>query len=54
MKYIPTGRPAPLINVAFEAPLIITDDVLRPVYTMIVIVLNRLIFFDSCLETSIS
>ena len=52
LNAIPTGRPTPLANVAIETPPVITVDVIRPVSTMLVIVLNRFIFFASHLQTS--
>ena len=45
LKAMPTGRPTPLANAAIEISPVITVDVIRPVSTMPVIVLNRFIFF---------
>ena len=44
LKAIPTGRPTPPANAAIETPPVITVDVIRPVSTMLVIVLNCFIF----------
>ena len=44
-KAAPTGRPTPLANAAIEIPPVITVDVIRPVSTMPVIILNRFFFF---------
>ena len=41
LKALPTGRATPLANAATEIPPVITVDVIRPVSTMPVIVLNR-------------
>ena len=41
LKVTPTGRPTPLANGVIETPLVMTVDVIRPVSTMPVIVLNR-------------
>ena len=41
---MPTGRPTPLANAAIEIPPVITVDVIKPVSTIPVIVLNRFIF----------
>ena len=54
LKAIPTGNPTPLPNAAIEIPPVITVDVIRPVSTIPVIVLNRLIFLAFYLRTSIS
>ena len=45
LKAMPTGTPTPLANAAIGIPPVITVDVIRPVSTMPVIVLNRFIFF---------
>ena len=54
LNAIPTGRPTPLANTAIKTPPVITVDVIRLVSTMLVIFLNRLIFFASRSRTSIS
>ena len=54
LKAMPTGRPTPLANAAIEAHPVITVDVIRPVSTMLVIVLNRFIFSAIRSRTSIS
>ena len=54
LKAMPTGRPTPLANAAIEIPPVITVDVIRPVSTIPVIVLNRFIFLAICSRTSIS
>ena len=46
-KAMPTGRPTPLTNAAIEVPPVITVDVIRPVSTMAVIVLNCFIFLEN-------
>ena len=51
---MPTGRPTLLANAAIEIPPVITVDVLRPVSTMPVIVINRFIFLAIRSRTSIS
>ena len=53
-KAMPTGRPTPLANAAIEIPPVITVDVIRPVSTIPVIVLNRFIFLAIRSRTSIS
>ena len=53
-KAKPTGDPTPLANAALEISPVITDDVIRPVSTIPVIVLNRFIFLAICSRTSIS
>ena len=50
LKAMPTGRPTPLANAAIEIPPVITVDIIRPVYMMLVIVLNRFIFWQSVHE----
>ena len=47
-KAAPTGRPMPLANAATEIPPVITNDVIRLVSTIPVIVLNRFIFLAIC------
>ena len=47
LKTIPTGNPVPLPNAAMLIPPVITVDVIRSVSTILVIVLNHLIFFDN-------
>ena len=54
LKTMPTGRPTPLANAAIEIPPVITVDVIRPVSTMPVIVLNRFILLEIRSRTSIS
>ena len=57
LKAIPTGNPTPLANVAMlipPVPPVITVDVIRPVSTIPVIVLNRFIVLAICSGTSIS
>ena len=49
-----TGRPTPLANAAIETPSVITVDVIRSVFTMPGIVLNRFIFLAIPSRTSIS
>ena len=44
-KAAPPGRPTPLANAGIEVPPVITDDVIRPVSTVPMILLNRLVFF---------
>ena len=51
---MPPGRPTLLANAAIEIPPVITVDVLRPVSTMPVIVINRFIFLPFRSPTSIS
>ena len=53
LKAMPTGRPTPLANAAVEIPPVITVDVIRPVSTMPVIVLNHFIFLAICSRTSV-
>ena len=53
LKAMPTGRPTPLANAAIEIPPVITVDVIKPVSTIPVIVLNRFIFLAICSRTSI-
>ena len=53
-KAIPTGNRTRLANAAMLIPPVITVDVIRPVSTMPVIVLNRFIFLGVCSRTSIS
>ena len=47
LKAMLTGRPKPLANAAIEIPPAITVDLIRPVSTMPVIVLNRFGFFGN-------
>ena len=54
LKAMSTGRPTPAANAAMEIPLVITIDVIRPVSTIPVIALKRLIFFAVRSRTSIS
>ena len=53
-KTIPTGDPTPLANAAMVIPPVITVDVIRPVSTKPVTVLNRFIFLTIGSRTSIS
>ena len=54
LKAIPTGNPKPLSNDEMLIPPVITVDVIRPVSTIPVIVLNRFIFWAIFSRTSIS
>ena len=54
LKAKATGNPTPLANAAIEIPPVITVDVIRPVSTIPVIVLNRFIFLAIRSRTSIS
>ena len=54
LKAMSTGMPTPLANAAIEISPVITVDVIRPVSTMPVIVLNRFIFLAIRSRTSIS
>ena len=54
LKTIPTGNPTPLANAAIKIPPVITVDVITPVPTIPVIVLNRFIFLCNFSQTSIS
>ena len=51
---MPTGRPTPVANAAIEIPPRITIDVIRPVPTLPVILLNRFIFLAFRSRASIS
>ena len=53
-KAIPTGNRTRLSNAAMLIPPVVTVDVIRPVSTMPVIVLNRFIFLVVCSRTSMS
>ena len=44
LKAVPTGNATPLANAVIEIPPVITVDVIKPVSTIPVIVLNRFIF----------
>ena len=44
LKAIPTGNPTPLANATMLIPPVIPVDVIRPMSTIPVIVLNRFIF----------
>ena len=46
LKAIPTDNPTPQTNAAIEIPPVITVDIIRPVSTIPVIVLNRFIFWQ--------
>ena len=50
---VPIGRKTPLANVAIEISSVITVDVIRPVSTALVIVLNRFIFLAKLSRTSV-
>ena len=54
LKAIPTGNPTPLENAAIVITPVITVDVIRPVSTIPVILLNRFIFLAVCSRTSTS
>ena len=54
LKAIPTGNPTLLANAVMEIPPVITVDVIRPVSTIPVIILNHFIFLAICSRTSIS
>ena len=54
LKAMPTGNQTPLANAAIEIPPVITVDVIKPVSTIPVIVLNRFIFLAVRSRTSIS
>ena len=47
LNLTPTGRTKPFANAPMETPLVITLDRIKPISVMLVILLNRLIFFDS-------
>ena len=53
LKAIPTGNPTPLAKAAIEIPQVTTVDVIRPVPTIPVIVLNRFICLAISSRTSI-
>ena len=48
LKVIPTNNPTPLANAAIDILPVITVDVIRPVPTIPVIVLNHFIFGGIC------
>ena len=54
LKAMSTGRPTLLANAAIEIPPVITLDVIKPVFTIPVIVLNRFIFLAVRSRPSIS
>ena len=54
LKAMPTGNPTPLANAAMLIPPVITVDVIRPVSTIPVIILNHFIFLAIRSRTSIS
>ena len=54
LKAIPTGNPTPLANAAIDIPPVITIDLIRPVSTIPVIVLNCFIFLAICSQVSVS
>ena len=41
LKAVPTGNPTPLANAAIDTPPVITVDVIKPMSTIAVIVLNQ-------------
>ena len=45
LKAMPTGNPTPLANASIDIPPVINVDVIKPVSTIPVIVLNRFFFF---------
>ena len=51
---IPTGRSIPLANVEMENPPVIAVDVVRPVPTILLIAINRFIFFANLSRTLFS
>ena len=53
LKAMSTGRRAQLANAAIEIPPMITVDVIKPVFTILVIVLNCFIFLGIISRTSI-
>ena len=53
-KAKPTGDPTPMANPVIDIPPVITIDVIRPVSTIPVILMNRFIFLVICSQTSIS
>ena len=54
LRAMSTGRPTPPANAAMEIPPVITVEIITPVSTMPVIVLNRFIFLAIRSRTSIS
>ena len=54
LKAMPTGRPTPLTNPAIKIYPVITVDIIRPLFTMPVIVLNRFIFLAIRSRTLVS
>ena len=54
LKTMPTDRPTPLANTAIEIPPMITVDVIRPVSTMPLTVLNRFLLLEIRSRTSVS
>ena len=46
-KVAPTVRPIPLANAGIEVPPVIADDVIRPVYMVLMIALNRFFFLPA-------
>ena len=50
----PTAKPAPLANGVRETPLVKSVDIIRPVSSALIIVLNHFIFFANFSQTSIS
>ena len=54
LKAIPTGNPTPMANAAVDIPPVITVDVIRPVFTIPAIILNRFIFLAIRSRASIS
>ena len=54
LKAMPTGRLTPLANAPIEIPSVITVDVIRPMSTMTVIVLNHFISSSKYASTSVN
>ena len=53
-KAIPTDNPTPLANAAIDIPAVTTVGVIRPVSTMLAIVINHFIFLACCSRFLIS
>ena len=53
-KAAPTGRPTLLANAGIEVPPVIVDDVIRPMSSVPMILLNRFFFLACGLGSSIS
>ena len=54
LRAIKTDRATPLANAAIEIPPVVNFDVIKPVFTVLVIILNRVIFLAIRSRTSIS